>query len=351
MINILAAKRLTQNPADGIDNFTRAVFGRMKGDSLLFYAETEEKISESGALRRLSVSRMDFLRREKPDILWGIGRLSELPLLLRRSRKTKYLINFHTLLHKKSVGAWSVRTPWFLRKFIFNRADLVICPSEFSAESVRCYFPKKRVVSILNGVDLNFFNPRRKNDFPALCKKYNIETARQIVSFVGALQSRKRPEIFIELAAKFPEVQFIAVGRRDPAHEILSGARELANFQWIERMPREDVAALLAASKLFVFPSLNEPSAAVILEAMASGCIPVLSKSGGNGEFLSGADDGFLVPCDGEEIDAFATALQSVLRDDALTEKMSRAARSIAENHSLDIVAQRYEEEIQSVFK
>jgi glycosyltransferase involved in cell wall biosynthesis len=187
-----------------------------------------------------------------------------------------------------------------------------------------------------------------------LREKYHIETAQPIVSFVGALQARKRPEVFIALAAKFPEAQFVAVGRRDPAHEVLAKAKGLKNFQWVERMPREDIAALLSVSKIFVFPSLNEPAAAVILEAMASGCVPVLSASGGNGEFLDGAADtnaaataaGFLVSNDFHEMDAFAAALRKLLDDRALLEKMSVTARRAAERHSLDMVAEQYEKHI-----
>jgi len=346
-MRLFGAKKFSGEPVDGIDNATKAIFGHMTGAEveLLAFGIFEAK----GALKKMRGSRAVALLFGEYDALWSIGHVKEIFIvLICRLRRMKYCINFHTILLKNTEGRWRVRTPWFLRKFLFSRADIIITPSEFSAGTVRRYFPKKNVVGILNGVDVDSFHPGKK-DLAILREKYHVRTDKPIIAFVGTLQARKRPDVFIEIARRFPNAHFVAVGRKTPEEDFLAGS-SIPNFQWIPLMPREDIAVLLASSYAFVFPSLDEPSAAVILEAMASGAVPVLSKSGGNGEFLEDGKSGFLIPYDSQEIEMFTGILAQLVSDKGFHENISAAARREAERHSFDIVAEQYKKAILSLF-
>jgi glycosyltransferase involved in cell wall biosynthesis len=347
MIKILAAKTFTGNQADGIDNVIRAVFGRIKGGAVEFCLHSDVSLEERGAIRRLTVSKRKFLLTGKADWLWGIGHASELPLLLIKPKRTKYAINFHTILIKGGGGPWAVKTPWFLRKFLFSRADLIICPSEFSTQSVRKYFPHKKVVSILNGVDLELFNPKKKNE-KYLKEKFHLDFSKPIVVYVGTLQPRKRPEVFIAVAEKYQGANFVMVGRQVPAGSFSEKISKARNVTWIESMSREDVACLFASSRILLFPSLNEPAAAVILEAMASGCVPVVSKSGGNPEFFKDGESGFLIEPGEGELDDFIAKIDLLLNKEEVWLWFSQAARREAESHSWDNVASGYLETLQN---
>jgi len=339
-VKILSTKFLTGNSADGIDNFNLAVFGRVPSDQLNFYTKAPVNFKNIGSIKTINMSRLAYLIGQKPDFLWGIGNIKELLFLIFKPKKTKYIINFHTILIKNK-GPWRVKTPWFLRKFLFSKANLIICPSEFSAQSVRRYFPDKEIISILNGVDLDFFNPDKHNP-EYLEEKYKIDFSRPLVVFIGALHLRKRPDFFIELAKNYPKANFLAIGRQVPSNNFLSSVEDFKNFQWIEKMPREDIAVLLASSKIFVFPSLNETSAAVILEAMASGCVPIVSKNGGNPEFLTDNESGFLVELTPNEKQEFIKRINLLINNRELRQKMSQASRRQAEKHSYDKVAKQY---------
>jgi glycosyltransferase involved in cell wall biosynthesis len=347
MIKILAAKTFTGNPADGIDNFNKAVFGGIKDGAVEFYLYSDVPLEEKGAIRRLMVPKYRFLLTGKADWLWGIGRASELPLLLIKPKRTKYAINFHTILIKGGGGPWTVKTPWFLRKFLFSRADLIVCPSEFSAQSVRKYFPHKKVVSILNGVDLELFNPKKKNE-KYLKEKFRLDFSKPIVVYVGTLQPRKRPEVFIAVAEKYQGANFVMVGRQVSAGSFGEKISNARNVTWIESMSREDVACLFASSRILLFPSLNEPAAAVILEAMASGCVPVVSKSGGNPEFFKDGESGFLIEPREGELDDFVAKIDLLLNKEEEQLRFSQAARREAERHSWDAVAQKYFEALKN---
>lgn len=337
---ILSFKDFTGNPADGIDNFNLAVFGRMSEGEINFYAKAPDNFKEIGAIKKLKTSKVAFLIKEQPDIFWGTGNIKELLFLLIKPIKTKYIINFHTILIKGS-GPWKVKTPWFLRKMIFSRADAIICVSEFSAQTVRRYFPDKKVFAVLNGVDLKLFNPKKKNkDY--LKEKYKMDFFQPLAVFIGTLLPRKRPDIFIKLARMIPSVNFVAVGCQSKTN-FLAEAKNLKNFQWVEKMSREDIATLLASAQIFIFPSLNEPSAAVILEAMASGAVPIVSQSGGNSEFLSEGQEGFLVAFNKDEIFNFAEKIKTLVNNENLRNKMSQACRLKATNHSWTVVTAQYE--------
>jgi glycosyltransferase involved in cell wall biosynthesis len=347
-MKLLGAKLFSGSPADGIDNATKALFGRMSPNELELYSGGT--FEPHGALKKLTDSRYTALFSGAYQGLWGIGHIKELLLVFLKPRRVKYFINFHTILIKGGEGRWRPRTPWFIRKYIFSRADLIISPSEFSASTVRKNIPGIRVVSILNGVDIKLFDPAKKN--PSFLKeKYQIRTDRPIVAFVGTLQARKRPDIFIEIARHFPEAQFVMVGRSFPEHDFLAAAKPLINFQYLPAMPREDIAVLLASSVAFIFPSLDEPSAAVILEAMASGAVPILSKSGGNAEFLKDGESGFLIPPDESEIDGFITILKKIIADSIFHAGIVKGARRNAERHSFDSVVREYQAAILSMLK
>jgi glycosyltransferase involved in cell wall biosynthesis len=347
---IFAIKPFSGNPIDSIDNVLTSALSRIPASEIEYRAEGP--FEERGALKRRTGSRWKELRSGGYDALWGIGTVHDIPYLLLRPRSLPYVINFHTILIRGKDGPWQPKTPWFLRAFMFARAALVITPSEFSAGTVRRYFPRKQVVGILNGVDLAMFNPSRK-DPAMLAERYKIRTDKPLVVFVGTLQERKRPDIFIELARRFPEANFVMVGKQYPQWDFLSKAEGVPNFQWIPMMPRTDVAALLSSSMAFIFPSLNEPAAAVVLESMASGTVPLLSDSGGNPEFLGKSGDaaGYLVPRDEREMERFLEILHVLVSDPAMRDRKAAAARREAERHSYDAVAGQYRDTILSLWK
>jgi glycosyltransferase involved in cell wall biosynthesis len=334
MITIFVTKPLSGNPADGIDNVNISIFKRIDFNQLLFLVEAPSEFVEEGSIKRMPLKQKNvlvryiekilLLRRLKPNYLFGIGAISEIPFILFKPRKTKYVIDWHTILIR-GEGYWRVKTPWFVRRFIFNQADLIIAVSEFSAQSVKKYFPNKKIISILNGVDTNFFNPNKKNQ-KYLKEKYGIKFDKPIVAFVGTLQSRKRPDLVIEMAKNLEDANFIFIGKNCAPLNFGIQINQQPNAQWIPAMPRQDVAVFLASSDIFIFPSINETCAAVIVEAMASGLPVLTSKSGGNGEMVKNGEDGYLIDFKDNEKEIFLEKLKQLIRNKSLQKKIGENA-------------------------
>lgn len=98
----------------------------------------------------------------------------------------------------------------------------------------------------------------------------------------------------------------------------LGGRMVLAGF-----LAREDLVALYTGAAALVYPSLNEGFGLPLLEAMACGTPAVAARAGALPEV--GGDACLLAPPG--DPDAFASALDGILRDDALARRLSDAGR------------------------
>jgi glycosyltransferase involved in cell wall biosynthesis len=99
-----------------------------------------------------------------------------------------------------------------------------------------------------------------------------------LVAFVGRLDRRKRPERFFQLAADFPGVQFVAVGRAQDAawgKRLRSTYGHLPNLRmlgFIDQFQSDALSELLARSWILVNTSVREGLPTSFLEAMAHRC-------------------------------------------------------------------------------
>jgi glycosyltransferase involved in cell wall biosynthesis len=108
----------------------------------------------------------------------------------------------------------------------------------------------------------------------------------------------------------------------------------------IEVIPRYENAALpsyLHGHQIILFPTLTEGFGVALLEAMACGLAPVSTTTPGPLEFVTSNENGFLVrPRDAE---ALAEALEKLIDDRLLLDRMRRAAHATAQRFTLRSVA------------
>lgn len=113
---------------------------------------------------------------------------------------------------------------------------------------------------------------------------------------------------------------------------------------------RTDVPDLLAASDLFVLPSLTEGLPLSVLEAMSHGLPVIATPVGGIPELVTDGEHGLLVPVN--HPDALAEAIGKLAGDSALRCTLGGAARAhVAAAFSFDAMMRRYEHLYHSVLK
>jgi len=200
------------------------------------------------------------------------------------------------------------------------RADYVLIPSDFVRQSfLKQGFPEKRLVQIPFGVDTQRFRPadeRTGHPFRVL--------------FLGQVSYQKG--IAYLLAAwkqlGWADAELWIVGRQDRnIGSALSQYRAVQGIRWLGYVT--DPVNLLRQADVFAFPSLQEGSALVTYEALASG-LPIITTPNA-GSVVRHGEDGFIIPI--RDSEALAARLVELRGDPSLRKAMGRSARKRAEEY------------------
>lgn len=157
-----------------------------------------------------------------------------------------------------------------------------------------------------------------------------------VVTFAGRICAQKRPGVLVRIlrAAHARGVQFkaILIGNGELAFAL---DKDIAAYglsdvvQRIESVPHERWLNITAASDVLLMPSDYEGISLALLEGMASGAIPVVSRVGGQDEIVA-CDAGFLIEHDSAEIEIYCDVLKRLSTDIELRTRMSTNALETA---------------------
>ena len=207
-----------------------------------------------------------------------------------------------------------------------RRVERYACLSqEVRAEVEAAGLDPGRCVLVRNGVDLGTFSP----DGP----RASLPPGRTIL-FVGRHHSQKRIDVllraFARIAPRVPDARLACVGRGPEAEGLQALARELGIAERVSFLgERRDVPDLLRAASVFVLPSAAEGLPNSLLEALASGKPAVVTDIPGTNEVVRHEQEALMVPLD--DVAALSTALERLLVDHALAERLARAGRAMIE--------------------
>ncbi|MHA7132740.1 glycogen synthase [Oerskovia turbata] len=278
----------------------------------------------------------------------------------------------------EQLGGGYALSSWAERTAYEAAAGIIAVSAGMRADILRSYpgVDPAKVHVVHNGIDLDGWRRPVSDAQTAaadrVVRDLGIDPERPAVVFVGRITRQKGlPYLLAAAEALPPEVQLIlCAGAPDTpeiAAEVSDAVARLAEQRtgvvWIEQMlPREELVAVLAASTVFVCPSVYEPLGIVNLEAMAVGLPVVGSATGGIPEVIDDGvtgslvpieqvDDGTGTPVDPEKFVAdLAAALVAVVSDPERAQEMGRAARARVEDHfAWDAIADRTLEVYRSV--
>jgi glycosyltransferase involved in cell wall biosynthesis len=154
---------------------------------------------------------------------------------------------------------------------------------------------------------------------------------RPTVAFVGSLEPYKNIEGLAEawrlVGPRLPEARLIIVGRGSQRPVVEQLLRDFPgavdHYEWLD--PPE-LAAVLDEATVLVLPSWPEGLGRVIIEAFGRGRAVVATDAGGIPDLVTDAVEGLLVPP--ADSATLAAALERVLRDRELAERMGAAAHA-----------------------
>lgn len=167
------------------------------------------------------------------------------------------------------------------------------------------------------------------------------------VLYVARVQERKRPQDFVTaiptVLAKHPEARFVLAGPDTGAmaEDMLALARGLGvghALSYVGPLEHGEVLARLRGADVYVLPSVVEPFAVSVLEAMSVGLPVVVARSGGLSPDVAAAGAGRVVDSrpDADNGELVGRAVLELL-DPAANEAASDAAwRLVRERFTVD---------------
>lgn len=279
-----------------------------------------------------------------------------------------------------------IHTEWFSQSHFATIArrlrglDLLLTVSDYVTAKTKLHFPQfaDRCETLYNGIDMNEFGSEK--DYAA-ARSRNVKR----ILYAGGIWPHKGTHVAIDafkiVAQKYPGVVMDLVGPQGdyPVEE----ACDLKDRATLQRMApyfkkkaslldkvsrrssksnayleflksklsgelrgkvtfhgfvsRTDLVRLYYDADVFVFPPVwNEAFGCTPVEAMAAGVPVVVSRCGGLVETVQDQRTGFVV--DPDNAVALAEAMLRLIEDDALREKMGRAARGRALQFTWDAI-------------
>ena len=336
-------------------------------DGVTGYPEIAELDGANAALRTFGVDLEMAQGTEGTDLVhshtWYANLAGHLAGLLHG---VPHVISAHSLeplrpWKAEQLGGGYALSSW-AEKTAYEAASGIIAVSNGMREDIlRCYpaVDPERVKVVHNGIDLEAWKHPQDQEADAAAaatlKRLGIDPDRPTIVFVGRITRQKGLPHLLRACEQLPEdVQVILCAGAPDTPEIKAEVEGLVarlrekrtGVVWIEEMlPRPELIAVLAASDVFVCPSVYEPLGIVNLEAMAVGLPVVGSATGGIPDVIVDGETGLLVPIEqvqdgtGTPIDParfeadLAERLTTLVTDSEAAKVMGEAARRRVEEH------------------
>jgi glycosyltransferase involved in cell wall biosynthesis len=211
---------------------------------------------------------------------------------------------------------------------------LITADSHFTADQIiRKYHLDKNICQVIyNGVSPKY-SPGSVDTH--LISAYGLE-GKTVLLYLGVLEPRKNLpfllHVFDRLHRKYPQTVLVIAGTGSQENHIRSiiESRKLdETVRMLGYVKEKNKVALYRLAKIFVYPSLMEGFGLAVAEAMACGIPVVVSQRASLPEIVG--DAGLLAdPYDEED---FAKKIVSLLTDEDLHQKLSRAGRERIRNN------------------
>lgn len=274
------------------------------------------------------------VKRHKVDVISPQG-FSTLPLgrLAASLLRLPLVLNYHPSL----AGSWGdtagAQARERKRQRQYRLLSRLTFPDRYIAGSREiedffvegCGAAREKIAYVSTGIDTSFFRLPSEEERLAARRRYGLPEGRLAYTLVGRLNFVKGHDVMVKagrlLRASHPELDFEILfgGGGDQEAEIrrftFEDEADARTFRFLGYGTDEDVRELFWASDVIVLPSRSEGFGLVIAEAMACGCVPIRTRTGGTADQIIEGVTGYAIDID----DAPALAERmAALRDPAL---------------------------------
>ena len=232
--------------------------------------------------------------------------------------------------------------------FFFSKLTHRIVPVSEDIEQTLRYtvrIGKKRLNTIINGIDIHSI---KKSLIPKTEARWrlNISSDAFVTGTVTRFYEVKNIEMQINMVEKLrgliPQLLHVIVAPIGPVgrkYERQIKERRLNNHIQLFGF-RDDIPEVLSSFDVFLLTSFTEGTSMALLEAIAAGCIPVVSRVGGNLKIISHGKNGFLF--DVNDLDELCQCLEEIAKKPELSEKMWPTLKKTSECFGIDSMIEKY---------
>ena len=280
-----------------------------------------------------------------PDVLWVPAHV--FPLI----HPKKTVLTVHDVAARRFPYAYSWWERWYSlwsARFALKHLWKIITPSEFTKSELTSDFrlqTSDKIVVVHHGYDSRCRKFEDESALEAVLKKYNIK--RPFIMSVGRLEAKKNTvniiRAFNQLRGSYKlsaiSYQLALIGNPGWGYEQVAEAivqsaykHDIRLLGWI---PPEDIALILNAAEVFVFPSFYEGFGLPVLEAMACGT-PVVAGAGSSLEEVGGDCAVYVDPLNTDEI---AKVIERLFTDTACRNSLVAQGLARVKNFSWERAA------------
>jgi len=298
--------------------------------------DPEDRLLAWGETRRTVLSEAmdcDLIHIQTPFVAHYAG------LKAARRLAKPVLATYHTLFEKYlSHYAPFLPEEWLrgaARRFSrtqCNDLDTVIVPSTAMRDRLTEYGVTVPIHILPTGIPLSRFAQGDRARFREL---HRIPETQPVALFVGRVAHEKNIAFLIDAVAEacrtVPELLFLITGE-GPAEKALRRQAETlgiaAKVRFLGYMDRQhELPDCYAAADVFIVASRTETQGLVLLEAMAMG-LPVVALAAMGTKDILGPGRGSIAPPD--DVTEFAAAINRMIQDQVLRQRLSVEAREYA---------------------
>jgi glycosyltransferase involved in cell wall biosynthesis len=215
----------------------------------------------------------------------------------------------------------------------YRKAACVLAAFQHTIDDLNFADPAKIVMFPEVGFDETLFNEVGRKSDGAPADAADPDAGKTRFMFAGRLVPYKLPEVLVRAVAKSPILQkqilhFVGDGPEMPRLKALveeHGLQHCVRFEG--RTDQKGVADWMRACEAFVFPSIRELGAGVVVEAMACGMLCVVVNYGAPGSLIS-PERGIRVDLASRDdmADGFQSAMERVVAIEGDEREAMRAA-------------------------
>ncbi len=264
----------------------------------------------------------------------AIGKKLMLTIHNARPRGISPSVDFWGGLYDDMIGNW-----------IFSMCDRINCVSQAAMVDTIPDPIHGRCSVVYNGVDTSKFKPGL--DFSGLREDLGMGEGPIILSNGRLIEQkgfRYLIDAFSAVRREIKDAQLVIIGRGPLKERLTQQASSLGlggSVRFVTGIPEPELPLYYGMADIFALPSLYEPSAVVLYEALSSAKPVVATSAGGNREIVSPECGEIVPPRDPE---ALARSMIGLLTDRVRRVEMGRNSRERAvERFDWDVIANEWD--------